>query len=169
MLKQKVVLIDINSVDEDGWTALHLATNEGQFAIVTLLLEAGANVGAKTKQLKTALHIACCRGDLRTAKLLMQYKADLAAQDIEGNTCIHVVSVYGMNKILACFAANASAAVKRCVGIKNISGKTPADVAANPDILPFLGAAKPVQKSQCGKTTQQVHVYHTDQTCVNKY
>ncbi len=167
-IRQREVPLDLNSTNEDGWAALHLATNEGQFAVVTLLLELGANVSARTKQMKTPLHIACCRGDLRTVKLLVQNKADLAAQDIEGNTCLHTVSTYGMNKIMEWFAGNAAeVGLRKHADIRNFAGKTAADLAANPDLLALLGtkrAAEP-QKAQ----TKQIHVYHTDQLCVNKY
>ena len=156
---------DINSKNEEGWTALHLATNEGHSEVVHILLQAGADMEARTKQLKTALHIACCRGDLKVVKALLEHKADLSMQDIEGNTCLHIVSMYGMNKIMEWLATHATlSAIKN---IKNNINKLPSDLAANPEILAFLGVKK--LEAISNRQTKQVHVYHTNQVCVNKY
>jgi len=171
ILKKKATttpIADVNSKNEEGWTALHLATNEGHFAVAAFLLESGADIEGRNKQLKTSLHIACCRGDIRTVKLLVQHKADLAAQDIEGNTCLHTISMYGMNKVMEWLSANTSISLIK--HIKNCVGKTAADIAANPDILEMLGMKKAEPKEPCRQQqTKQVHVYHTNQICVNKY
>lgn len=43
---------------QGGWTALHLAVAEGREEIVRLLVEAGADVGARTEHHRTPLHVA---------------------------------------------------------------------------------------------------------------
>lgn len=50
---------------------------------------------------------------------------------------------------------------------KNKEGKTAADIAANPGILEMLGESK--HKKESAKQVSQVHVYHTNQLCVNKF
>ena len=166
------LLPDVNSRNEDGWTALHFAINEGYGAVTSLLLDSAADIEARTKQLKTPLHIASCRGDLNTVRLLLPRGANIAAQDIDGNTCLHIISMYGMNKLMQWLATNAN--IVPAKRIKNKEGKTAADVAANPDIVGMLGEHKPKdtrsRDSHPGpKQTNQVHVYHTSQHTVNKY
>jgi len=156
---------DINAKNEEGWAALHLATNEGHFAVIQCLLESGADIEVRTKQLKTALHIACCRGDLKVVRYLLDRKANLSAQDIEGNTCLHIVSMYGMVKIMEWLAKNCNISLVK--KLKNNAGKLPSDVAANPDILTYLGIKK--TEPTAIRQTNQVHVYHTNQGAINKY
>jgi ankyrin repeat protein len=43
---------------QGGWTPLHLAVAEGQPAIVAVLVEAGADLAARTEHARTALHVA---------------------------------------------------------------------------------------------------------------
>ena len=42
MIDDGVVPFSINAADKDGWTALHLAANEGHTATAQALLAAGA-------------------------------------------------------------------------------------------------------------------------------
>jgi ankyrin repeat protein len=43
---------------QGGWTPLHLAVAEGQAEIVTVLVEAGADLGMRTEHHRTPLHVA---------------------------------------------------------------------------------------------------------------
>ena len=47
--------VDINALDENGKTALHLASSVGRYSIVKYLVEQGTNVHIKDKNHKTAL------------------------------------------------------------------------------------------------------------------
>ena len=49
---------DINSIDSNGWTALHHASYNGDIKSVDQLIEAGANFNAFSNQFKTPLHFA---------------------------------------------------------------------------------------------------------------
>ena len=49
---------DINSIDSNGWTALHHAAYNGDFQAVDMLVNAGANINAFSNQFKTPLHFA---------------------------------------------------------------------------------------------------------------
>lgn len=48
---------DINMQDSDGWTALHVAAEDGNVTMVQLLLDHGARTDLKTKTGKTALDV----------------------------------------------------------------------------------------------------------------
>src|SRR5688572_2299930 len=48
----------VERADQSGWTPLHLAVAEGHADIVEMLVEAGADLGARTEHHRTPLHIA---------------------------------------------------------------------------------------------------------------
>ena len=70
---------------KDG-TPLHFAVASGNSELVTLLLEHGADVNAKTTNGWTPLHSAVERRDLEMARLLLDAKADPDAKDTSGRT-----------------------------------------------------------------------------------
>ena len=48
----------VERADQGGWTPLHLAVAEGQADTVETLVEAGADLGARTEHHRTPLHVA---------------------------------------------------------------------------------------------------------------
>jgi ankyrin repeat protein len=54
--------LDVNSVNQNGWTLLMLAAVEGDVPVGRLLVERGADVAAKNKAEKTAEMLAADRG-----------------------------------------------------------------------------------------------------------
>ncbi len=54
-------LIDINYKRQDGWTALHIACDEGHFKIACTLLKFGASVDAVNMFKRTPLHLSCIK------------------------------------------------------------------------------------------------------------
>jgi ankyrin repeat protein len=48
----------VERADQGGWTPLHLAVAEGHADIVGMLVEAGADLGARTEHNRTPLHLA---------------------------------------------------------------------------------------------------------------
>ncbi|KAL0381713.1 UNVERIFIED_CONTAM: Ankyrin repeat domain-containing protein, chloroplastic [Sesamum angustifolium] len=81
---------DINLVDKDGLTALHLAVIGKREAVISHLLRKGANTEVKDKDGATPLHYAAQVGALQTVKLLIKYKVDVNVADNEGWTPLHV-------------------------------------------------------------------------------
>lgn len=157
--------IDIDSKNCDGWTALHLAVNEGNLEVAKLLLDEKANIEARTKQMRTPLHVACCRGDLRAVQMLVERRANLTAQDIEGNTCLHILARYAMDKVIEWLVSQSD--ISGLKTIRNNAKKLPSEVTTNARVLELLGA-KNSDQTEVGET-KQVQVYHTNQLCINKY
>lgn len=69
-----------------GVTALSWAALEGKEEIAELLIEAGADIGAKNLDGATPLHAAAFMGQLEIVKLLLDYGADVAAKTLNGET-----------------------------------------------------------------------------------
>ena len=62
--------------DKYGKTALHVAAEKGHAAVARLLVEKGANVGAKDKDGRTALHQAAEWGHGTAVPLLLGEKGE---------------------------------------------------------------------------------------------
>ncbi|MDF1881027.1 ankyrin repeat domain-containing protein [Sulfurimonas sp. MAG313] len=67
---------DINRVNADGKTALHVASESGQFDIVAFLLNLGANRELLDYDGRTALNYAKLSGNKKLYELLLRYKND---------------------------------------------------------------------------------------------
>ena len=79
----------LDARDTDGSTPLHCATWKGQTDVVSVLLEAGADVNAVNQNSHwgtTPLHAAAHANQAAIAKLLLGRGADTKAKDMEGRT-----------------------------------------------------------------------------------
>lgn len=79
----------IEAKDEFGYTALHIAAEENQDEIVTLLTNLGADREARTESGKTALHIATEKGQTEAVLALVRSKSVIGALDFQGKKPIH--------------------------------------------------------------------------------
>lgn len=75
--------MDIESVDDEGWTALCWAVNQGHFETTKVLVEHEANVNHKDNEGESVLMIAIQAEevDLELIKYLLDNGADIDAQD----------------------------------------------------------------------------------------
>jgi len=72
--------------DNDFETALHVASRNGHFAIVKVLLDAGADIDSRDSGGGTPLHDACIHGRLVVVKELVRRGADIYPKDNDGET-----------------------------------------------------------------------------------
>ncbi len=79
---------NVDVVDRQGRTPLHVAAQLGRTAIAELLLSKGADVNRQvdSAQRPTPLHLAAARGDAEMIKLLLRYHADPSAVTRDGLT-----------------------------------------------------------------------------------
>uniref|UniRef100_A0A8C8SPJ1 Ankyrin 2 n=1 Tax=Pelusios castaneus TaxID=367368 RepID=A0A8C8SPJ1_9SAUR len=84
--------IDINTCNQNGLNALHLAAKEGHVRLVQELLEKGSAVDSATKKGNTALHIASLAGQAEVVKVLIKEGANINAQSQNGFTPLYMAA-----------------------------------------------------------------------------
>ena len=121
----------LNECNSDGWTPLHVASNEGHVELIDIFHRFGSNVDCRAKTMRTPLHVACIRGNFSVIKALLQKGADVDAQDSDGNTPCHFCSEYGHSDCLELLLHMKHPQLVT----KNKDNVSPLDVAVNKEIL----------------------------------
>jgi ankyrin repeat protein len=116
----------INTYSSDGWTPLHLAAYFGHARIAELLLAAGADVTARSRNpnANTPLHAALAGNHKLVAGLLIGRGSDLNAPDANGWHPLHIAAANNnldTMKVLIAQGADATLA--------NREGLTPLSIA----------------------------------------
>jgi ankyrin repeat protein len=83
-----------------GETALHGAASNGHYAMVQLLPERGAEVGASDNSGGTALHGAASNGYDATGQLLLDRGAEIGAKNRDGRTALYGAALNGHGVIV---------------------------------------------------------------------
>ncbi|KAL6507328.1 hypothetical protein OROGR_023523 [Orobanche gracilis] len=115
---------NIDLVDKDGLTALHLAVIGKRDAVISHLLRKGSNPEAKDQDGATPLHYAAQVGALQIVKLLIKYKVDVNVADNEGWTPLHVAMQTRNKDISKVLLVNGADKTRR-----NKDGNTPIDLS----------------------------------------
>jgi ankyrin repeat protein len=117
----------VDSVDDNGRTALHLIAWGGSAAVADALFRAAdASLGsvavdARDRHGCTPLHLAARGGHIAMAKLLLQRGAHAGVQDEHGNTPAHVAAYCGHADLLPLLT---------CDDVANAWGATPSQLFA---------------------------------------
>jgi ankyrin repeat protein len=93
----------VNAYAYDGWTPLHLAAFFGQSEAVRMLLEAGADLQALSRNslTNTPLHAATAGRHEEVAVMLVERGADSAVADAGGHTPLRIATENGLQRVLA--------------------------------------------------------------------
>ena len=84
----------MNAKNNDGWSPLHSAANQGQKEITELLIAKGADVNAKEGVGRgTPLHYAAYSGHKEIAELLIANGANVNAKMDNGFTSLHWAAI----------------------------------------------------------------------------
>jgi ankyrin repeat protein len=107
-----------------GKTALHLAVESGDTNMVTLLLQAGADVNAKGDSV-TPLHLAAFAGHAQITETLLTAGAEVNAVGFRhDDTPLHVAALHGHANVVKVLLAHGAA-----MNAQNMLHKTPLQLA----------------------------------------
>ena len=99
-------------------TPLHWAAYRGQVAVVELLLNRGAAIGARNRVGQTPLHLAAVGNSAAAVTKLLAAGAPVNDRDAAGNTPLHyAVYQHALAAITVLLAAQASPAVQNATGV----------------------------------------------------
>ncbi|XP_035904200.1 ankyrin repeat domain-containing protein 27-like [Anopheles stephensi] len=123
------VRVDLNAVNGEGYTALHVAAMHGNVDMVRVLLERKVNPTIRLKSGATALHLATRERRLRIVRMLLSRcpTADIVdLKDSRGDTPLHyAVEQNNLQLVQMLLEAGADRS------IRNLQGKRPIDIAKN--------------------------------------
>ena len=83
---------NIHFTDDNGMTALHLASDNGHLETVMLLKEQGSDIHATNNNGMTALHLASWKNHSKIVMYLVKQGSDVNAKDNNGMTALHLAS-----------------------------------------------------------------------------
>ncbi|OWZ05283.1 TKL protein kinase, partial [Phytophthora megakarya] len=83
----------LNDRDEDGWTALTSAAEDGDVDLIALLLASNVDVNFPNQYGETALSRAVFGGHQEAARLLIDRGAEINCSDEDGDTPLHVAII----------------------------------------------------------------------------
>ncbi|XP_041363936.1 uncharacterized protein LOC121379401 isoform X2 [Gigantopelta aegis] len=84
-----------DSKDENGWTALHLATSTGQINTVKWLTTSGVSLDVETPTGYTPIHIAAMNGHVNVMMVLAAMGASIIKETIDKQTALHLAAKGG--------------------------------------------------------------------------
>ncbi|KAI9862173.1 MAG: hypothetical protein M1824_001554 [Vezdaea acicularis] len=88
------------SFDFERSSALNLASEMGEEALVKLMLDAGANVNWRDGEKKTALHLAAEKGHEAVVRQLLEHDADVDAKAEGDWTALHIAAGNGHEAVM---------------------------------------------------------------------
>ncbi|QEN06050.1 hypothetical protein EW093_15585 [Thiospirochaeta perfilievii] len=92
---------NINELDKNGRTPLHVACESGNITIAQLLIVQGAKINIQDKQGYTPLHIAIKSGNTQLTKILAKNGADIFIKDNLGRTPYNEAVKMGIESVKA--------------------------------------------------------------------
>lgn len=113
----------VNKINEDGYSALTLASYSGNEEIVAFLVDKVETVNGNSKY-GSPLMAATVKGNINIVKLLLKHKADVAIADANKITALHYAAMFKSKEIVK-LLINAGADAN----LKDSNGKSALDHA----------------------------------------
>jgi len=112
--------LNVNLADLKGNTLLMLASYNGNYESVKMLLEKGSDTEKRNDRSQTPLGGVAFKGYLEIADILIKYNADIDANQGGGKTPLMFAAVFG-NKEMAEFLIKKGAKKQKLLGIDVMS------------------------------------------------
>ena len=95
---------DMQTVDNNGWTAFHCSARSGSYELVSFFMDMGTDILVKDKLGQNCLHIAALCGHFNLCKkLINKHKVDVNTATNEGWTTLHFSARNGTYKLFKLF------------------------------------------------------------------
>ncbi|KOM45428.1 hypothetical protein LR48_Vigan06g073400 [Vigna angularis] len=91
MLEHSDEKLEVDSVDSEGRTLIHVATREGHARVIDLCVSMGGNPNRVDCKGKTPLHYTAWKGHVKVVECLLQCSDVKCVKDKEGRTTFCVV------------------------------------------------------------------------------
>ncbi|KAL7858805.1 hypothetical protein AOLI_G00189070 [Acnodon oligacanthus] len=116
--------VDINAQDSGGWTPIIWAAEHRHTDIIRALLNRGADVTLKDKEMNVCLHWASFAGSVEIAELVLNAGCPLSSVNLHGDTPLHIAAREGYNDCVTLFLSRGAD-----IDVMNREGDTPLSLA----------------------------------------
>ncbi|XP_049329095.1 histone-lysine N-methyltransferase EHMT2-like [Astyanax mexicanus] len=116
--------VDINAQDSGGWTPIIWAAEHRHIDIVRALLNRGADVTLKDKEMNVCLHWASFAGSAEIAELILNAGCPLSSVNQHGDTPLHISAREGYTECVTLFLSRGAD-----IDVMNREGDTPLSLA----------------------------------------
>ncbi|KAM6959204.1 histone-lysine N-methyltransferase EHMT2 [Aplochiton taeniatus] len=116
--------VDINAQDSGGWTPIIWAAEHKHLNVIRALLNRGADVTLKDKEMNVCLHWASFAGCVEIAELVLNAGCPLSSVNTHGDTPLHIAAREGFLECVTLFLSRGAD-----IDVMNREGDTPLTLA----------------------------------------
>uniref|UniRef100_A0A672T4B8 Histone-lysine N-methyltransferase EHMT2-like n=1 Tax=Sinocyclocheilus grahami TaxID=75366 RepID=A0A672T4B8_SINGR len=116
--------VDLNTQDSGGWTPIIWAAEHRHIDVIRALLNRGADVTVRDKEMNVCLHWASFAGSAEIVELVLNAGCPLSSVNLHGDTPLHIAAREGYTDCVTLFLSRGAD-----IDIMNKEGDTPLSLA----------------------------------------